>query len=133
MTIRRLILITASALTFIGAAHAGELKPVLPQKIDLGEVSGIAYYMVQRDGFHVVATLAEGITGTPVRVQAVLVPGQSVVLSTPRGVGATPVAVEISRQGDQVLIQTGVRAAPSQGHVDQRAESSAIGTARLHP
>jgi hypothetical protein len=34
MTIRRLILITASALTFIGAAHAGELKPVPPQKID---------------------------------------------------------------------------------------------------
>ncbi|HEY2755814.1 MAG TPA: hypothetical protein VGJ01_08725 [Pseudolabrys sp.] len=34
MTIRRLITITASALAFIGAAHAGELKPVPPQKID---------------------------------------------------------------------------------------------------
>ena len=34
MTIRRLILITASALTFIGAAHADELKPIPRQKID---------------------------------------------------------------------------------------------------
>ena len=104
MTIRRLITITASALAFIGAAHAGELKPVLSQKIDLGGVSGIAYYTVERDGFHVVATIAEGSTGTPVRVRAILVPGQSVVLSTPREVGIAPVAVEISRQGDKVLV-----------------------------
>lgn len=34
MTNRRLIIITASMLTFIGAAHARELKPVPPQKID---------------------------------------------------------------------------------------------------
>lgn len=104
MTIRRLIITTASSLTLLGAAHASELKPILSQKIDLGEVSGVAYYTVERDGFHVVATLAEGNTGTPVRVQAVLVPGQSVVLSTPREVGAAPVAVEISRQGDKVLV-----------------------------
>jgi hypothetical protein len=104
MSIRRLIVLTASALTFIGAAHAGELKPVLSQKIDLGEVSGVAYYTVERDGFHVVATLAEGSTGTPVRLKAVLVSGQSVVLSTPRSVGAAPVAVEISRRGDKVLV-----------------------------
>jgi hypothetical protein len=104
MTIRPLIIIATSALTFIGAAHAGELKPVLSQKIDLGGVSGVAYYTPERDGFHVVATLAEGRTGTPVRVHAVLVPGQSVVLSTPREAGAAPVAVEISRQGDKVLV-----------------------------
>jgi hypothetical protein len=104
MTIHRLIIITASALAFIGAAHAGELKPVLSQKIDLGGVSGVAYYTVERDGFHVVATLAEGSTGTPVRLHAILVPGQSVVLSTPREVGVAPVAVEIRRQGDRVLV-----------------------------
>jgi hypothetical protein len=34
MTIRRLITVTASALAFIGVAHAGELKPASPQKID---------------------------------------------------------------------------------------------------
>ena len=104
MTIRRLITITASALAFIGAAHAGELKPSQSRQIDLGAVSGVAYYTVERDGFHVVATLAEGSTGTPVRVHAILVPGQSVVLSTPRAVGAAPVAVKLSRQGDEVLV-----------------------------
>jgi hypothetical protein len=104
MTIRRLIITTAATLTFIGAAHAGELKPFQSREIDLGAVSGVAYYTVERDGFHVVATLAEGITGTPVRVQAILVPGQSVVLSTPRSVGAAPVAVKFSRHGDEVLV-----------------------------
>jgi hypothetical protein len=104
MTIHRLVITIASALTFIGAAHAGELKPILSQKIDLGGVSGVAYYTVERDGFHVVATLAEGNTGTPVRVHTVLVPGQTVVLSTPRGLGAAPVAVEISRHGNEVLV-----------------------------
>jgi hypothetical protein len=100
MTIRRLILITASALTFIGAAHAGELKPVLSQKIDLGEVSGVAYYTAEHDGLHVVATLAEGKAGTPIRVVSVLAPGQRVVLSTPQAG-----ALEISRHGDNVLVR----------------------------
>ncbi len=104
MTIRRLIITAASALTFIGATHAGELKPIRPQKIELGEVWGVAYYTVERDGFHVVATLAQGEAGTPVRFQAVLVPGQSVVLSTPRAVGVAPVVVEISRHGDEVFV-----------------------------
>lgn len=104
MTIRRLIITAASALTFMGAAHAGELRPIGAQSIELGEVSGVAYYTVERDGFHVVATLAEGEVGTPVRFQAVLVPGQSVVLSTPRAVGVAPAAVEISRQGDKVFV-----------------------------
>ena len=105
MTIRRLIIAAASALTFMGAAHAGELKPIRAQIIELGEVSGVAYYTVEHDGFHVVATLAEGEAGTPVRLQAVLVPGQSVVLSTPRAVGVAPVVVEISRQGDKVFVE----------------------------
>ncbi len=104
MTIRRTIITTISTLTFIGAAHAGELKPIRPQSIHLGEVSGVAYYTVERDGFHVVATLGEGEAGTPVRFQAVLVPGQSVVLSTPRAAGVAPVAVEIDRQGDEVFV-----------------------------
>src|SRR5690349_14738050 len=104
MTVRRMIMITASALIFFGAARAGELREIRPQNIDLGEVSGVAYYTVQRDGFHVVATLAQREAGTPIRFHAVLLPGQSLVLSTPRAVGVAPVAVEISRQGDKVFV-----------------------------
>src|SRR6201999_4251673 len=101
MTIHRLIITIASALTFIGAAHAGELKPVLSPKIDLGGISGVAYYTVERDGFHVVATLAQGEAGTPIRVVSVLAPGQRVVLSTPQQADA----IEISRKGDSVLVR----------------------------
>ena len=94
-----------SALAFVGAAQADSLRPIEGRSIRLGEVSGIAYYTVERDGFRVVATLAQGEHGTPVRVEAVLAPGQSVVLSTPREAGAAPDAVEISRQDDRVLVR----------------------------
>ena len=60
---------------------------------------------VERNGFRVVTTLAQGEAGTPVRVVAVLGPGQSVMLSTPRESGVAPVAVEISRQADTVLVR----------------------------
>ena len=113
MTIRRTILAAALALASIGsAAHAEGLKPAQGQNIDLGAVSGIAYYTVERDGFRVVATLAqEGQDGAPVRVEAVLAPGQSVVLSTPRGAGTLPYAVEISRRADAVLVRRAAAAA----------------------
>jgi hypothetical protein len=41
----------------------------------------------------------------PVRFEATLVPGQSMVLSTPRGFGTRPAAVEISRHADTVLVR----------------------------
>ena len=105
MTIRSTLLSAISALAFVGAAHADSLRPIEGRSIRLGEVSGIAYYTVERDGFRVVATLAQGEQGTPVRVEAVLAPGQSVVLSTPREAGAAPDAVEISRQDDRLLVR----------------------------
>ena len=40
----------------------------------------------------------------PVRFEATLVPGQSMVLSTPREAGIPPDAVEISRHADTVLV-----------------------------
>ena len=112
MTVRRTILAAALALASAGLAHAEGLKPAQGQHIDLGAVSGIAYYTVERDGFRVVATLAqEGQDGAPVRVEAVLAPGQSVVLSTPRGAGTLPYAVEISRRADAVLVRRAAAAA----------------------
>ena len=75
------------------------------RSIDLGQVAGIAYYTVERDGFRVVATLAQGAAGMPVRVEAVFAPGQSMVLSTPRGAGIPSDAVEISRHADTVLVR----------------------------
>ncbi len=107
MTIRPAIFAAALALASTGpAAHAEGLQPAQGQHIDLGAVSGIAYYTVERDGFRVVATLAqEGQDAAPVRVEAVLAPGQRVVLSTPRAAGTLPHAVEISRRADTLLVR----------------------------
>jgi hypothetical protein len=84
MTTSRAILAAAFTLASIGATHADGLRPIQGRSIDLGELSGIVYYTVEPDGFWVVATLAEGEVGTPVRIKAVLSTGQSIVLSTAR-------------------------------------------------
>lgn len=100
MSIRMLV---AAALTLVSldAADADGPRPIGAISINLGDVSGIAYYTVERDGFHIVATLAQGKEGTPIRVLSVLVPGQSVAFSAAHQAGA----LEISRTGDSVLVR----------------------------
>ena len=100
----RSTLLAATALLSLasfGAGHADGVRPIEARSIDLGEMSGVAYYTVERDGFRIVATLAQGEAGTPLRVVAVLGPGQSVVLSTPE----QPGTVEISRQAGAELVR----------------------------
>ena len=100
MLFRRTMFAAAFALASLGAAHANGLRPIEGHSINLGEVSGVAYYTVEPDGFRVVATLAQGEAGTPIRVVSVLAPGQSVILSTPNQVDA----LKISRIGDNVFV-----------------------------
>ena len=99
MSIRNMLFAIAFAIASLTTARAEGLRPIEAASIDLGGISGVAYYIVERDGFHVVATLAQGVAGTPVRVESVLAPGQRVVLSTP----LKAAAIEISREGDSVL------------------------------
>jgi predicted aconitase len=73
--IRRALFATTVALAFVGPAHADGLRPIEAKSIDLGGVSGVAYYTVERDGFHVVTTLAEGEAGTTIRVVSILSQG----------------------------------------------------------
>src|ERR1700730_10442524 len=101
MSIRSMLVAAAFVLASLEAAHADGLRPIDAKSINLGEVSGVAYYTVERDGFHVVTTLAQGTAGTPIRVVSVLAPGQSVAFSTPH----QPDALEISRNGDSVLVR----------------------------
>jgi hypothetical protein len=100
MSIRNVAFAAAIALATLGSAHADGLRPIEAKSIDLGAISGVAYYTVERDGFHVVTTLAQGEAGEPIRVVSVLAPGQSLVLSTANEQSA----VEISRIGDSVLV-----------------------------
>jgi hypothetical protein len=101
VSIRKMLFAVAFGIVSLTAARAEGLRPMAGKSIDLGGISGIAYYTVERDGFHVVATLAQGEAGTPIRVVSILAPGQRVVLSTPQQAGA----IEISRQGDSVLFR----------------------------
>ena len=101
MSIRSMLFAVAFGVASLAAARADGLRPMAGKSIDLGGISGIAYYTVERDGFHVVATVAQGEAGTPIRVVSVLAPGQRVVLSTPQQAGA----IEISRKGDSVLVR----------------------------
>ena len=101
MSIRSMLFAVAFGIASLAAARADGLRPMEGKSIDLGGTSGIAYYTVERDGFHVVATLAQGEAGTPIRVVSVLGPGQRVVLSTPQQAAA----IEISRKGDSVLVR----------------------------
>ena len=101
MSIRSTLLAATVVLASFGAAHADGLKPIAARSIHLGDVSGVAYYTVEPAGFRVVATLAQGETGTPIRVVSLLTPGQRVVLSTP----ARANLLEISRTGDNLVIR----------------------------
>jgi hypothetical protein len=105
MTIRQTTLAATLALASISPAHAEELRPLQGQLIDLGDVSGVAYYTVERDGLRVVATLAKkGEDGVPVRVVAVLALDQNLTLSTPHEWGTPADAVEFIRRADTVLV-----------------------------
>ena len=90
------------------APRSAEARPMQAQPVVFGAMSGVAYYTVERDGARVVATLAQtdarGEAGTPVRVEVVLAPGQSIVLSAPRAAGTAPDAVALVRQGDRVFV-----------------------------
>jgi hypothetical protein len=97
MSIRSTFLAAAFTLASLGAAHAGGLRPIAGQS----DVSGVAYYTVEPDGFRVVTTLAQGAAGTPIRFVSVLASGQRVVLSTPRQAGA----LEITRNGDSLVVR----------------------------
>ena len=105
MSIRSTLLAASLVLSLLGVAEADGLKPVQAQSIDLGSVVGSAYYTVEQNGFRVVSTLSQGETGSPVRLIAVLTPGQRVLLSTASEAGNEPVEVEISREADTLVVR----------------------------
>lgn len=102
MSLRKVAFIAAAvALASIGSATAGGGPRA--HKIDLGGVNGVAYYTEEAGRFHVVATLAQQ-EGLPIRVETVLAPGQSVVLSTAKGEAGLQ-SVELSREADDLMVR----------------------------
>ncbi|MFM9843397.1 MAG: hypothetical protein ACKVOI_10565 [Dongiaceae bacterium] len=104
MSLRRVVLTALSGVVLSGAALADD-APSIASRIDLGEVSGVAYYTVEPAGYRVVATLAQGETGKPVRFETVLAPGQGMLLSTPSLGDGKMSRVEILRDGDALPVR----------------------------
>ena len=91
--------------------HAGELSAMAGESIDLGRFHGVVYYTSEDDGFRVVATIADGEAGLPVRFSATLAENQSATISVPGELGEAGHSLEISRSGDKLTLKEGVPAA----------------------
>ena len=96
MTIRQTTLAAAFALA---ATLQGQV-------IDLGDVSAVAYFTVERATAFVSSPPSRKKTRTPCPcgVVAVLASGQSLTLSTPHEAGTSADAVEITRRADTMLV-----------------------------
>lgn len=110
MTLRSLLAATALTAAVLiaaplsGPASAETIKPLNGGSVSLGDLSGVAYYTPEPEGYRVVVTLARTETSRAVRFEAILAPGQRVTVSTPQELGSAPDALEISRSGDTVAV-----------------------------
>ena len=109
---RKIVLLTTAYASAVGfglvsvspRADAIEVKTVAGASISLGDVSGSAYYTVEKDGYRLVATLASGVDSTPVRLTTTLLSGQRVTMSVPRGVGEPEMRIEFNRVEDRLFV-----------------------------
>jgi len=76
------------------------------KSINLGAINGVAYYTEEAGRFRVVATLAQQ-EGLPIRVETLLAPGQSVVLSTAKGQSGLE-SVELAREANDLTVRPAV-------------------------
>ena len=93
-----------AALTISTFAQATEMRPMQATSISLGEVTGVAYYAETADGYQVVATLAAGENGTPMRFVTTLAAGQRMMVSVPQGADQAPLELEFARLGDSLSV-----------------------------
>jgi hypothetical protein len=85
------------------SASAAELAPGAAASISLGEVSGVAYFTAESDGYRVVTTLAAGPDASPVRFVATLSAGQTITVSVPRPRGTPDLRLDIARRGNALV------------------------------
>ncbi len=91
-------------LAMTGVTMASELSPGSGHSINLGRFNGAVYYTVEQAGYRVVATIAEGEKGLPVRFVATLSEGQALAISVPGKLGEASRMVEFARARGRLLI-----------------------------
>jgi hypothetical protein len=110
--------------TAASPAGAEELRPIQAKSLPLGDVNGIAYYTVQGEAYHVIATLG-GAGQTPVRFESALLPGQTIVLSIPGNAAGEARTIAFLRQGDRLLVETSPVQAKAGDRVDAHTPAPA--------
>jgi hypothetical protein len=114
-------LAAASGIVLLSAvASSGEeLHAYAAKTVTLDALSGTLYFTAKNGEYAVVATFDN--EPRPVRLVAMLQPGQRIELSSPRALGEPASVVEIRRDGDRVVYETRPRSAdpvPSPGEPD---------------
>jgi hypothetical protein len=104
MNLRSFVAAAAILPILAASGHATDLRPIEAQPIQFGAVTGTAYYTEDPDGYRLVATLTTAEATRPVRFEAVLAPGQTILLSAPGKPGSAPETLAISRDADSVTI-----------------------------
>ena len=94
----------AALLFFATTVHAGELKTMEAGSIAVGAYHGVVFYTSEHDGYHVVATIADGESGLPVRFEATLTDTQKLAISVPGKAGEPSQVFEMSRAGRKLVI-----------------------------
>lgn len=125
--VARLVAFIVACLAMTGISGAKELAPIHAQTIRLAGFDGIVYYTVERDGYHVVATLAFGPDGLPIRFVATLGPDQRMLISVPQSVDQPPLEVEIRRDGGALVVGE-----PGSGTTVDLVRRTATGTPPVH-
>jgi len=85
------------------SGQAGELDVLQAASFDVGGYHGVAYYTSESDGYRVIATIAQGETGLPVRFEATLTEGQKITITVPGRLGETSHVFELMRTGGKLV------------------------------
>jgi len=84
--------------------YAGELRANAGESIDLGRFHGVVYYTREDGGYRVVATIADGEAGSPLRFSATLADNQSTTISLPGEFGKPGHSLKILRSGNTLTL-----------------------------
>ena len=99
---RYMLLAALCAMT--SPAYAGEIAEIQATSIKLEGFRGVVYYTSEAGGYRVVATIAEGDNGLPVRFEATLLDGQKVTISVPGKLGEQSHAIEMMRSNSKLIV-----------------------------
>jgi hypothetical protein len=95
----RLVFLTSVFALLAGAVQAGELRAPEAQSVRLGPFNGVGYSIEEGGRVRIVVALAEGDTGSPLRVEAVLAPGERVVLTAIGAKAGPKLTLQVTASG----------------------------------